>query len=44
MKQSSYLGRENIVKILLECGADLNHKDIAGKTPLEIAVENGKVS
>lgn len=36
------LGRDNIVKKLILCGAKINHKANNGKTALQTALENGK--
>lgn len=36
------LGRLDMVRILLSAGADINHRDWYGKTPLMLACESGK--
>ena len=38
---SSKKGSYDIVKLCLELGADINHKDCGGKTAIDLARESG---
>lgn len=44
MKQIPFLGFDNIVKLLIENGADLSLKTDAGNTARQIAVSQSKMS
>lgn len=40
-KSTSFLGSENIVKMLIDNGANINMKDEMGRTPLIAAASKG---
>lgn len=41
--RSIFTGHESVVKMLIDNGADVNAIDNSNKTPLIIALENGKL-
>jgi len=43
LHQASINGREEIVRLLIDCGADLDLKDLNGMRPLHYACLNGKL-
>lgn len=41
---ASYLGKEDVIEILLDNNADPNIRDIDGRTPLMVATSNAKIN
>ncbi len=44
LHEASLLGDENMIKLLIEKGADIEIKKDDGKTPLEVAVEKTRAA
>lgn len=41
LRTAAIFGEYDAAKLLIDAGADVNMKDIVGKTPLDYAIENG---